>query len=125
MAEGADTERCHPKFHTPCRYYCFRHFHGHIIRLVPLPPHMHGVGWGIMVLGFTSPVCQNALLENLWSRAVPFCFIKIHSKTMEEIFQWIITAAAEIISLVMSALSFRDFPLVGKRVLLGEKDSPG
>ena len=44
---------------------------------------------------------------------------------MEEIFQWIITAAAEIISLVMSALSFRDFPLVGKRVLLGEKDSPG
>lgn len=59
------------------------------------------VGTGGQGTGFASPVCQNAFLENLWSRAVPSCFIKILSKAMKEIFQWITRAMAEITSLVM------------------------
>lgn len=101
MAEGAETERCHTKFHISCRYYCFRHSHIHILRLASLPPDMHGGDRGIVLLSFASPVCQNAFLENLWSRAVPSCFIRIPSKAMKEIFQWITRAMAEITSLVM------------------------
>lgn len=85
---------------------------------------MCGGDRGIVLLVFASLVCQNAFLETLWSRAVPFCLIKVHSKTTEEIFQWIATAMVEVTSLVMSAPSFIEFPLVGKRVLLGEMNSP-
>lgn len=122
MAEGAETERCHPRFHSPSSYYCFRQSHTGMISLAPPPPDMRGGDRGIGLLGFASPVCRNAFPEILGSGAVSFCFIKIHLKTMEETFQWITTT--EITSRVLSAPSFTDYPLVAKRVLPVEKDSP-
>lgn len=95
-----------------------------MISLAPLPPDMRGGDRGIGLLGFASPVCRNAFPEILGSGAVPFCFIKIHLKTMEETFQWITTTTTEITSLVLSAPPFTDYPLVAKRVLPVEKDSP-
>lgn len=46
-----------------------------ILRLVSLCPDLYGGERGIVLLSLASPVWQNAFLENLWSRAVSFCFI--------------------------------------------------